>query len=135
MTDGGGVPLAAILTGANQHDVTQLLPLVESIRPLQGWRGRPRKRPAVVLADRGYDSEPHRKALKRLKILSIIARRRAPHSRVLNAWRWVVERTISWLHQFRRLRIRFERRADIHEAFLGLGMAVVCWKILESPLC
>ena len=35
--------------------------------------------------------------------------------------RWVVERTLSWLHQFRRLRIRYERRADIHEAFLTLA--------------
>jgi hypothetical protein len=34
-----------------------------------------------------------------------------------------VEWTISWLFQFRRLRIRWERRVDIHAAFLRLGCA------------
>jgi Transposase DDE domain len=36
-------------------------------------------------------------------------------------WRWVVERTFAWLNQFRRLRVRYDKRADIHEAFLSLG--------------
>jgi transposase len=40
--------------------------------------------------------------------------------------RWVVERTISWLHQFRRLRVRYERRSDIHYAFLILGCITIC---------
>ena len=35
----------------------------------------------------------------------------------------VVERTIAWLHQYRRLRVRYERRADIHEALLQMGCA------------
>jgi len=45
----------------------------------------------------------------------------------LGVFRWVVERTIAWLHQFRRLRVRYERRADIHEAFLTVGCILVCW--------
>jgi transposase len=44
--------------------------------------------------------------------------------------RWVVERMLSWLHQMRRLRTRFERRADIHQAFLTLGCALICWNHL-----
>ncbi|MBK1710771.1 IS5/IS1182 family transposase, partial [Marichromatium gracile] len=39
--------------------------------------------------------------------------------------------SLAWLHQFRRLRVRFERRADIHEAFLFLGLALICWSALE----
>jgi transposase len=49
-------------------------------------------------------------------------------------FRWVVERTIAWLHQFRRLRVRYERRADIHQAFLSLGCAVICHRYLRASL-
>ena len=45
--------------------------------------------------------------------------------------RWVVERTFAWLHRFRRLRVRDERRADLHQAFLDLGCALICWKLLD----
>jgi transposase len=38
--------------------------------------------------------------------------------------RWVVERTFAWLNQFRRLRVRYEKRADIHEAFLLPSMII-----------
>ena len=44
----------------------------------------------------------------------------------LGKWRWVVERTLGWLHRFRRLRIRYERRADIHQAFLSLACILIC---------
>ena len=44
----------------------------------------------------------------------------------LGRHRWVVERTISWLLAFRRLAIRYERRANIHEAFVVLGCALIC---------
>ncbi|MFN2466961.1 MAG: transposase, partial [Gaiellaceae bacterium] len=46
--------------------------------------------------------------------------------------RWVVERTIAWLHQHRRLRVRYERRADIHEAFLYLGASLICFSRLQA---
>src|SRR5437899_6920260 len=50
--DGRGIPLAIELTGANCHDSTQALPLLDAIPPLQGLRGRPRCRPDCVLGDR-----------------------------------------------------------------------------------
>lgn len=65
LTDARGVPLAVILTEANRHDITQLLPLLEKIPPVRGRRGRPRRRPLKVQGDRAYDSEPHRKKLKK----------------------------------------------------------------------
>ena len=43
----------------------------------------------------------------------------------------VVERTFAWLNQFRRLRVRYEKRADIHEAFLSLGCTLICWRFLR----
>lgn len=62
-----GIPLAITLTAANRHDITQLLPLLEKIPPIHGRRGRPRQRPKSLLGDRAYDSEPHRRALKKRK--------------------------------------------------------------------
>lgn len=131
ISDANGVPLAARLTGANRHDVTQLLPLVDAIPPISGHRGRPRTKPDAVQGDRAYDSEPHRKILRSRRIKPILANRRTEHGSGLGVHRWVIERTLSWLHQYRRLRVRYERRADIHEAFLSLGCALVCWKCLD----
>lgn len=130
ITDGHGIPLAAILTEANRHDVTQLIPLVEAIPPVRGQRGRPRRRLDRVQGDRGYDSEPHRGQLRSRGILPVLAKRRTPHGSGLGVFRWVVERTLAWLHQNRRLRIRYERRDDIHEAFLSIGCSLICWNFL-----
>ena len=47
-------------------------------------------------------------------------------------FRCVVERTLAWFNQFRRLRIRYDKRADIHEAFLSLGCALICWQSLRK---
>jgi len=65
LTDAHGIPLAITLTGANRHDVTQLLPLIDSIPHVRGKAGAPRFRPKHVQGDRAYDSEPHCKALKK----------------------------------------------------------------------
>jgi transposase len=43
-----------------------------------------------------------------------------------------VERTFAWLNQFRRLRVRYDKRTDIHEAFLALGCALICWQALRK---
>jgi transposase len=130
ITDAEGVPLAIRLTGGNRHDVTELIPLVDSIPPIAGKVGHPVQRPEEVFADRAYDSNPHRKELAHRGIQPEIAERNTEHGSGLGIFRWVVERTISWLHQFRRLRVRYERRADIHLAFLTLGCIVICHRIL-----
>ncbi len=135
LTDAKGIPLAVTLTAANENDVTQLKPLLDAIPPVRGKPGAPRFRPDSIQADRGYDSEPHRRRLRARGIKTIIARRNTPHGSGLGKTRWVVERTLSWLHQKRRLRVRYERRADIHEAFLHLGCALICYNYLQSSLC
>ena len=118
------------MTSASAHDVTQLVPLVEAIPAVRGKRGRPRRRPLLVQGDRAYDSDPHRGELRRRGITAVLARRRTEHGSGLGVHRWVVERTISWLHQFKRLRIRYERSSDIHEAFLSIGCALICQRFL-----
>jgi transposase len=130
--DGRGIPLAIQLTGANHNDSQQALSLVDAIPLLQGERGRPRHRPDCVLGDRGYDAEAIRQGLIARRIIPFLARRNTEHGSGLGRWRWVVERTFAWLNQFRRLRVRYEKRADIHEAFLSLGCALICWHCLRK---
>jgi len=130
LSDAQGVPLSVILTEANRHDVTQLLPLIDGIPPIAGKRGRPLQRPRIAQGDRAYDSQPHRKTLTARGIKPLLARRYTEHGSGLGVSRWVIERTIAWLHQFRRLRVRYERLPEIHEAFLKLGCAMICWKTL-----
>jgi len=120
------------LTAGNRNDITQLLPLLDKIKPLRGRRGRPRKRPGQVIADRGYDSNKHRRALRQRGIKPVIARRETDHGSGLGVYRWVIERSFSWLHQFRRLRTRYERDPQMHEAFMHLGCAIICWRRLTS---
>jgi transposase len=110
--------------------VTQLLPLVDAIGPVRGKPGRPRRRPQRVQGDRGYDSRSHRQELRCRGIASALAHRYTEHGSGLGKTRWVVERTIAWFHQFRRLRIRYERRCDIHQAFMVIGCALICFNYL-----
>src|SRR5216683_3306170 len=131
LTDAHGIPLVALLTAANRNDITQLLPLVDAMPPLRGRPGRPVRKPRLIQGDRGYDSQPHRDALQRRGIQTELAKRRTPHGSGLGRTRWVVERTLAWLHRFRRLNMRYERRACVHEAFLMLGCSLICWNFLK----
>jgi transposase len=130
LTDGQGIPLAMTLTGANRHDVTQLLPLVDAVPPVRGKRGRPRRRPEKLQGDRAYDSEPHRRELRRRGIRPVLARRRTAHGSGLGVYRWFVERTLSWAHQFGRLRLRRDRLPRIHKAFMALGCSLICLRFI-----
>ncbi len=130
--DANGVPLACTLTAANRHDVTQLIPLIDAIPPIRGKVGAPLRKPQQVMGDRGYDRNPHRMILSCHGIGTAIARRREPHGSGLGIFRYVLEQTIALFHQFRRLRTRFDKRDDIHEAFMDLGCAMICWRRLHS---
>ncbi len=132
LTDANGIPLVATLTAANHNDITQLLDLVDGIPAVGGKPGPPRRKPDAVQGDRGYDSQRHRGELRRRGIRPILAYRYCGHGSGLGRTRWVVERTLAWLHRFRRLAVRYERRPSIHEAFLTLGCALICWYYLRS---
>ncbi|CAL8479579.1 transposase (plasmid) [Caballeronia sp. S22] len=127
-----GITLAVILSGANCHDIRQLNALVSAIPPIRGKRGRPLRKPGIVQGDRGYSSNKHRQALRKQGIVPELARIGAPHGSGLGKTRWVVERSMAWLHNFRRLKIRYERYDYIHEAFLSLACALICWSRLKN---
>ncbi|WP_280908692.1 IS5 family transposase [Streptomyces sp. SAI-117] len=130
--DATGIPLAVALTGGNRNDITQLVPLLEAIPPIRGKRGRPRQRPKEIYADRGYDHDCYRRQVWAKGIKPVIARRGTDHGSGLGTKRWVVEQTIALLHWFGRLRIRWEIRDDIHEAFLKLACSLICWRRLRT---
>lgn len=83
-------------------------------------------------ADRGYDFDKYRRLLWERGIKPLIARRGEAHGSGLGKVRWVVERTFAWLHQFNRLRIRYERRADIHQGLLQLACSIICLRRLRA---
>lgn len=134
VSDRKGVPLAVVLTAANVHESKVLEEAVDTIGPIRrpaGKPGRARKRPEKLHADKGYDFPRCREALRKRGIKSRIARRGVESSERLGRHRWVVERTLSWLNRFRRLKVRYERRADVHQAFLELGCALICWNHVQ----
>jgi transposase len=98
---------------------------------VRGKVGRPRRRPGRLVADRGYDHDKYRRELRARNIRPEIARRQAEHGSGLGRARWVVERTSAWVHNYKRLLVRYDRRHDIHEAFLALACSLVCFRRLQ----
>jgi transposase len=135
VVDRQGIPLALTLSAANVHDIKMLEATVDAIEPIKRPYGRPRKRPAKLHADKAYDSAEKRRTLRRRGITPRIARRGIESSERLGRYRWVVERTQAWVTRFRRLKIRYERRSDIHLAFLHLGCALICWNFMVNAFC
>jgi transposase len=89
-----------------------------------GKPGRPKQRPKALVADKGFDCKSLRQLLRWLGIEPLIPRRGEPE-RGLGKRRWFIERTLSWLHQFRRLPTRWHRNLLVHQAFLTLAAAVI----------
>ena len=99
--------------------------------------GRPRAggangRPSCTLT-RATTYPRCRSALASRRIRVRIARNGINSSQRLGRHRWVVERTLAWLTRNRRLTVRYKRRADIHQAFLTRGCALICFKALPWP--
>jgi transposase len=133
LVDRQGVPLAVQLTAANVHDSKMVEPLVDAVAPIRrpiGQPGRPRKRPAKLHGDKGYDYPEKRRALRRRGITPRIARRGVESSERLGRQRWVVERSQAWLVAFRKLATRYDRQAATVLAFLHLACALICLRYL-----
>ena len=132
VTDAQGVPLAAMTTAANVNEVTVLLPLVDAIPEVRGRPGRPRRRPERLQGERGFDAQSNRAGLWRRGIQPVLARRTTEHGSGLGVFRWFVERTLSWLHRKGRLRLRWDRSAEIHDAFLKLACCLICFNFVQA---
>ena len=126
------MPLVALLSGANRHDSIVLESVLDAVPLIRQSNRRRRKRPDKLHADKAYDIPRCRQALHRRHIKARIARKGIDSRERLGRHRWVVERTLAWLNRFRRLTVRYERRVDLHPAFLTLGCALICFRKLTN---
>ena len=137
VVDGNGVPLGFHLDSANRAEVRlaqQTLDTINVARP----RGRPKRRPQKLVADRGYDSNAFRQALRRRGMQMCIPPKRRPtnwkarRGRPVVArkadyrLRYTVERSFAWLGNFRRLLIRWERLIETYRSFFAVAVMVLC---------
>jgi transposase len=134
LTDAEGVPLVVKTTPANIPDEQVALPLVVDMPPIAGPKGRPRTKPKVLQGDAGYGSAALAALVKWLGIkplLSPLGKRRS-HGSGLGRTRYVVERTLSWFGNFRRLKLCYEKSGAHFQAFHELAAAILCAKKLTQ---
>ncbi|MFJ3728141.1 IS5/IS1182 family transposase, partial [Streptomyces sp. NPDC090045] len=81
---------------------------------------------------KSYDSNPNREELRKRRILPVISSKGCPNIRNLGKPRYVVEQTFALLHQFKRLAVRWERRTELHYAFVSLACSLICWRRLKK---
>jgi transposase len=130
LVDGRGAPLSLIVAGANQYDVKLLAQTLDAIvirRP------RPTKRrPQNLCVDKGYAGRPAEQQMQGRGYIPHVPKKGMPHARHRTKGRprrWVVERTHSWMNNYRKLRVRYEKKAVNFEALLHLAIAIICWRM------
>jgi transposase len=99
--------------------------VVDAVEPIKQPRGRPRQRPAKLHADKGYAAPHCRRTLRQRGSQARIARNGIESTVRRGRYRWGVARPLAWLNPCRRLPIRYERGADLQQAFLDLGGALI----------
>lgn len=130
LVDGRGAPLSLIVAGANRHDVKLLAQTLDAIVV---QRPRPTKlRPQNLCLDKGYAGKPAEKEIRERGYIPHVPKKGMPQARYKTkgrARRWVVERTHSWMNNYRKLRVRYEKKAVNFEALLHLAIAIICWRM------
>ena len=129
-----GSPLALLFSGANRKDSKLLEPLLDAVRPVRSARGRPRRWPAKLHADKAYDHAFCREACRARGVLDRIAHRGVESSERFGRQCWVVERAFAHLRSMRRLSVRWERKTEYWLAFALLGCALLCLRRLAAYL-
>lgn len=104
---------------------------MDALPTVPGLPGKPRRWPNKLHAEKGYDYRRCRAHLRCRGIQPRIARRGVKRFERLGRYRWAVERTLAWFSGFAKLRIRFERRDDIHSAWLKLACAIIGLRFVE----
>jgi transposase len=125
-----GLPLSVAVSAANTNDSFALKPLVMAIPAIRSRRGPRRRKPDKLHADKAYDHADLRQWVRDQGIKVRIARKGIESTTKLGTHRWVIERTMAWLTGYRRLTLRYERKATHFCAFLTLGATLTCFKKL-----
>ena len=130
LTDGRGVPLGLEVSGANTHDKRMVQSTLDSI-PIEPPKPDQGKHHNLCL-DKGYDYPDVRELVSAYGYTAHIPKRgQDPKPKALpkyRARRWVVERTHSWMNRFRRLLIRWEKKASNYKAFLHFACAWITFR-------
>lgn len=113
-------------TPANIRDDIPAVEMVESMPPIKQPRGRPRRKPGELIGDRGYGFAWIIQAIVALGIVSLLCPRGSPHGSGLGKRRYVIERTLSWLGNFRRVKLCYEKTGVHFQAFHNLAAGIVC---------
>ena len=138
VVDGKGVPLGSQLTSASPAEVTLVESTLAKIAEPRGRRARPQQRPLRIIADRAYDSDPLRLKLLQRGIVLICPHRRGRIKPLFNNGcslrryrkRWKIERTFTWLGNYRRLTVRYENHLLMCQAFFHLACLLITLRYL-----
>jgi putative transposase len=128
LTEASGVPVGLAVEGANRNDMKMVRETVESI-PVARPEPTP-EQPQGMCLDKGYDYDEVRQTLHEFGFTAHI-RSRGEEAQAIKreasfkARRWVVERTHSWMNRFRRILIRWDKRAANYIGFLHFACALV----------
>lgn len=132
LVDGKGVPLALYLSAAHRHDVKGLPPLLN-----RGWltdRQSPDETGEQhICLDKAYDDQKMETFLEERGYIHHIKQRGEPDEPgigepVYPPRRWKVERTISWMNNMRKLRVRWEKKAANYRALWLLACSLVIFR-------
>jgi putative transposase len=129
LTDGRGMPIGLTIAGANVHD-RRLVD--ETLNSIPVPRPRPtRRRKHHLCADKAYDADAVRREARRRRYTPHIRSRGEEQRQCRNGHRprrWVVERIHSWMNRFRRILVRWEKKAANYIALLHLVFAHTLWR-------
>jgi putative transposase len=133
LVDGRGVPLAFHLSGAERHDLKGLSPLLDRERSFAPRPKPSERRPQHLCLDKAYDAEEAEELLEELGYTGHIKRRGQSDEPgvgevIYPARRWKVERSISWLNNMRKLRVRWEKKAENYRGLWMLAAALITYR-------
>jgi len=133
--DGQGIPLTGILSSASTSEFNLIFPTLDTLF-IEKRPNHPIKKTKILIADKGYDARWVREGLRRRGITPYIPKRRKSgkeeepvyNTRIKPFYklRWKVERTISWLGNYRRVTTRYEHYDHIYKAFFQLACIMIC---------
>lgn len=112
------------------NDARPAIGMIDAMPKIQGPRGRPREKPDAALGDRAYGTQSNIAACLARHIFPMLAKPRTPHGSGLGQFRWVVERTMAWFSNYRRLKICYERTGEHFQALHELTASLICAKRL-----
>jgi transposase len=123
--------MTLVLTPGQRHEATVFEQLLEAGAVKRPGPGRPKRRPHRIMGDKGDSSRRIRQYARQHGIRITIPRKRnegrtGPFNRTLYRLRNRIERLINRCKQFRRLAMRYEKRAANYKA-MWLIAATILW--------